>query len=227
MIQTKRNMERAHPGRVFCVGLTGGIGAGKSTVARYLAALGAYIVDADVLARQAVAPGSAALRKIKKLFGAQVVMQGQLDRGALAALVFGSETRRKQLEQIIHPEVRRLFLRERRAYIERCGGSGGIIIYVAPLLFESKSPVPFLRCTIAVLADRENSLRRAMLRDGCSRAAALRRYRAQMSPRLKAQRADLVIYNNGSLAVLRRAVGSVWRELLVRAGRLQKSTIAR
>jgi len=126
-----------HPGTirpVLLVGLTGGIGAGKSTVARMLQERGAVVIDADDLARQAVEPGSHGYAEVIRTFGPEAVgLDGSLDRSWLARRVFTDEAARATLEAITHPEVARLFARE----TERWRDSDRVVVYAVPLLVEN------------------------------------------------------------------------------------------
>lgn len=173
-------------------GLTGGIGSGKSSVARRLRQRGVPLIDADELARAVVEPGSPALARIFATFGAELARaDGTLDRARLGARVFGNESERRALNAIVHPAVRAA-ARERFAEIGRNGAA--LSGYEVPLLYEvgldhELSPV------IVVTAPLAARLERIQLRDGLSEAEARARVEAQMPLEEKARRADYVIDN--------------------------------
>lgn len=187
------------------VGLTGGIGAGKSEVARILANLGAEIIDADRLARDVVAPGTSGLSEIAARWP-QAVHGDVLDRGALAAIVFSDPAQRAALNAIIHPRVR-----ARAEELERELGDG-IVVHVVPLLFEGDY---WKQCdaTIAVVAPRDSRIERVLARDGASRADVEGRIAAQIDPEEAARRATYVIRNDAGLAELQSATAAVWASL--------------
>jgi dephospho-CoA kinase len=189
------------------VGLTGGIGSGKSAVAASFAELGATVIDADALAREVVAPGSAGLREIGVLWPAAIGAGGVLDRAALAAVVFADETARARLNAITHPRVR-----ERAAELER-DAPDGLVVHVVPLLFEGD----FWRAcdkTVVVIAPAEARVLRVVTRDAAEPAAVERRMAAQIDPALARARADYVIENDGDLADLRERSAQVHAALL-------------
>ena len=196
------------------VGLTGGIGAGKSEVARILAKLGATIIDADRLAREVVAPGTSGFAEIAARWP-QVVHDGMLDRGALAAIVFSDPRERAALNAIVHPRVR-----ARAGEIERELG-GGIVVHVVPLLFEGEY---WKECdaTIAVIAPRDERIARVLARDGTQRADVESRIAAQIDPVEATRRADYVIKNDAGLAELELATAAVWASLQARDCRPQR-----
>lgn len=195
------------------VGLTGSIGSGKSLAARAFSALGAEIIDADELAREAVAPGSPALRQIREKFGSAVVDErGALKRAALAELVFNDDQARKDLERIVHPRVRQLF-KARSAALERRRPPPRLIVFVLPLLFEAGyTPRDFDRI-IVVTAPRELCIERVMRRDRCSRSAAEQRYDAQLPIEEKEARAHIVVHNSGTPAELCTEIAALYAEL--------------
>jgi dephospho-CoA kinase len=180
------------------VGLTGGIGSGKSAVAGFLAARGATVIDADLLAREVVAPGSDGLRAIGALWPRAIGPDGALDRPALAAIVFADDTARARLNAITHPRVR-----ERADALERAAPDG-LVVHVVPLLFEGDF---WRRCdkTVVVIAPDEVRIARVVARDAAERAAVERRMAAQIAPELARARADYVVENDGDLGDLRAA----------------------
>jgi dephospho-CoA kinase len=180
----------------FLVGLTGGIASGKSTVGRQLVELGCRLVDADVLAREAVAPGEPAWRAVVEEFGPDVVLPGgQLDRKRLGALVFADPARRKVLEAITHPAI----MARRQAILDTWTTEGfdGLVVLDIPLLVEIGAAAHFDR-VILVYAEREAQLERLMVRDGFDRAEAERRVASQMPLAEKARHAHYVVDSSGA-----------------------------
>jgi dephospho-CoA kinase len=175
-------------------GLTGGIASGKSTVAGFFAARGLPIIDADLLAREAVLPGTPTLARIAARFGAEMLDgNGGLERARLAERVFHDEAARTALNQLVHPEVARLF-QERRRALEASGEP--LACYDVPLLFE-RGLQTGLRPVVVVSVSREIQIERAIAR-GLSPEQAEARVAAQMPLEEKAARADFVIDNGGS-----------------------------
>jgi len=190
------------------VGLTGGIASGKSTVADELAARGAVVVDADLLAREVVEPGTPGLAAVVGRFGPTVLTgDGRLDRPALGRIVFADPDARRDLEQIIHPAVR-----ARAAEIERQAPSDAVVVHVIPLLVETGQAADFDICVVVDL-DPETQLARLQQRNGLSRDEAEARMAAQASRQQRLAAADRVLHNDGSPAELRAAVGRLWDEL--------------
>lgn len=183
--------------RVF--GLTGGIGSGKSTAAALLRERGVPVVDADELAREAVAPGSAGLALVLAELGPELLgPDGALDRKRLGALVFSDETARKRLNSITHPIVRRLS-QERFAELGRQGAE--LAAYDVPLLFEVGLDA-VLRPVVLVAASESTQVARILARDGLTEAEARARIAAQLPLAVKRQRADHVLENDGTRAEL-------------------------
>ena len=189
------------------VGLTGGIASGKSMVAEELAARGAVIIDADLLAREVVEPGTPALAAIIDRFGPEVVRDGQLDRARLAQIVFADPLARNDLERIVHPAVR-----ARAAELERAADDAAVVVHVIPLLVETGQHQGF-DLVVTVDADHETQIQRLMLRNGFSRAEAESRIAAQASREDRKRAADVVLDNTGSLAQLREQIDALWAEL--------------
>ncbi|HLV61198.1 MAG TPA: dephospho-CoA kinase [Fredinandcohnia sp.] len=190
------------------IGLTGGIASGKSEVSRRLAARGVPIVDADLLAREAVAPGSSALAQIADRWP-QVVRNGVLDRKALGAIVFSSEEERRALEAILHPWIREEALRRMDDWLAR---GAERVIYDAPLLFETGADA-HVDAVILVAAPEEAQRERLMRRDGLDAAQAEARIAAQMPLAEKRRRATFVIENDGDLESLHRKVDALWERI--------------
>jgi len=152
---------------IYCVGLTGGIGSGKSTVAASFASLGATIVDTDALAREVVAPGQPALAEIAAQMGAAFVRDGQLDRAAVRRCIAQDPVRRKQLESIVHPRIRALAAQRVQA------ATGAYVIVVVPLLAEHRTQYADLLDRIVVVDCLPGQqIARVMQRDGVSNAEA-------------------------------------------------------
>ncbi len=194
------------------IGLTGGIASGKSTVAGMLTAEGAEIIDADLLARQAVQPGRAAYKAVVAAFGSQVVAKGgQLDRQRLGALVFADDARRKQLEGLIHPFVREETEKKRLEIARR--RPGALIVLDVPLLFESEMDRGLTEIVV-VYVPRDLQLERLMKRDGLSEGEAQTRIAAQLDLEIKRRRATRVIDNSGSRDETRCQVAALYRDLL-------------
>ncbi|HZZ65980.1 MAG TPA: dephospho-CoA kinase [Candidatus Baltobacteraceae bacterium] len=191
------------------VGLTGGIGSGKSEVARLLESLGAYIIDTDRLAREAVAPGSDGLREIARAWPS-VVRDDCLDRAALAQIVFSDPTARERLNAIVHPHVRRL-----ATDCERYARVGQPIVHVVPLLFETGYDQR-MDATIVVIAPDAIRMERVARRDQLSQAQIRARMSSQIDPGVAKSRATYVISNNGSFSDLREQVHAVYHALTSR-----------
>lgn len=193
-------------------GLTGGIATGKSTVSAMFAHLGCRLIDADLLAREVVAPGQPAHAAIVAEFGREVLLpDGDLDRKRLGAVVFADAERRKRLEAITHPAIRQRQMRILSVLEEE--EFEGVVIWDAALLIESGGAAGMDR-VIVVFADEATELRRLMARDGVSEADALARIRSQMPVVDKAKRAHYVIDNSGSRADTEAQVREVCRALL-------------
>jgi dephospho-CoA kinase len=200
--------ERSSPSTL--VGLTGGIGAGKSTVARLFAAYGAAIIDADALAREVLAPGTNTLREVVAIFGTEVLdARGELDRARLGRIVFADSRAREALEAITHPAIIAA-AKERIDTLIRAGHRQ--VIYEAALLIESGRDAE-MDLLVVVIADDEIRIRRLKERCGMSRSEVLQRFSAQLPQAEKAARADYLIDNSGSLEQTRTRVREVWSEI--------------
>ena len=168
-----------------------------------LASLGAFVIDTDELAREAVLPGSAALAQIARLWP-QVVRDGTLDRSALAGIVFNDSLQRERLNAIVHPEVRRL-----AAQRERDAAPGQTIVQVVPLLFEANVDT-LMDATVVVVAPDDLRIARTAARDGASERHVRARMSAQIDPHRARERATYVIENDADLARLRERVEAVY-----------------
>ena len=189
------------------VALTGGIASGKSMVATELAARGAIVIDADVLAREVVEPGTSALAAIIDRFGADLLSDGRLDRARLAEIVFADPLARRDLERIVHPAVR-----ARAAELERAAGAAAVVVHVIPLLVETGQQEDF-DLVVTVDVDHETQIQRLMARNGFTRAEAESRIAAQASREDRRIDADVVLGNTGSVTQLREQVDALWAEL--------------
>ena len=202
--------------RFLLVGLTGGLATGKSTVSATLRALGAVVLDADVLAREVVEPGQPALAEIAREFGPSVLRpDGTLDRKKLAAIVFAEPARRQRLEAITHPAIRHRFL-ARLAELE-AQGYEGVVVWDAPVMIESGGHKAMDRL-IVVVADAATQQARAVARDG-DRADVERRIANQMPLAEKARLADHVIDNSGDRAATEARTREVYAALVAEARR--------
>ena len=190
------------------VGLTGGIGAGKSEVSRRLAEHGAVVIDADVLAREVVAPGTDGLAEVVAAFGPDVLSEdGTLDRPALGSRVFGDDDARRRLEQVIHPRVR-----ARAAELEVQAGPDAVVVHDIPLLVEIGRAGDF---DVVVVVDAPDDLRVRRLATGRGMSAdeARRRIASQAGREERLSAADHVIVNDGDLPALDAAVDALWHRL--------------
>jgi dephospho-CoA kinase len=200
---------------MLLIGLTGNIAAGKTAVARHFEAWGATLIDADALAREAVAPGTPALRAISARWGPAVLApDGSLDRAALRRVVFGDPAERAALEAIVHPEVARL---QDAAVATAARRGAQLVVCDIPLLFEAG-----LEHSVAgiVLVDAPRELRRERLmrHRGLAAAAAGEMLDAQWPSEPKRARADWIIDNAGTTAELEERARAVFDELAARAG---------
>lgn len=198
---------------MLLVGLTGGIGSGKTTVAGMLKERGAVVFDADVLAREAVEPGTPGHEAVVGRFGADVLaLGGDVDREALAAIVFADPAARRDLEAIVHPEVRRLFAEAAEAYQD----TDRVVVLSAPLLVETGMHTAF-EVLVVVSAGVERQLERLLRERGMSEEQVRARIAAQAPLEDKAAVADVVVDNDGSIEDLETQVDRLWTDLRSRA----------
>lgn len=198
---------------MLLVGLTGGIGSGKSTVARMLAERGAVVFDADALARRVVEPGTSGLEAVARRFGHEVLSaDGSLDRAKLATLVFDDDPARRDLEAIVHPAVAQLLQGE----LEPHRGTDAIVVYGSPLLVEAGL---FRGCDVVVVvsAPVDLQLERTVESRGFSEEQVRARMAAQATPEQRAAVADVILDNEGTVEELERQVDRLWADLRERA----------
>jgi dephospho-CoA kinase len=199
------------------VGLTGGIGSGKSTVARMLRELGATVIDADAIVHELQARGQPMVAELAAAFGPGILTaDGALDRKALGAIVFADEAARLRLNDIVHPQVGAEFARRLAAAI---AAKTPLVVLDIPLLFEGResgrgsAAARSVETTVVVWAPEPVQIERQIQRDGCTRAEAEQRVRAQLPLDRKRELADHVIDNSGSLADTETQVRELYREL--------------
>ena len=192
---------------MLVVGLTGGIGAGKSTVAQYFAELGAIVIDADQLARMAIERGTDGFAEVMMRFGDEVIVNGDIDRKKLGEIIFSDSSARKDLEAIIHPKVQALF-----AQAVADLNPEDILIYEIPLLVETGAAEKF-DYIITVESDLE--LRKArLLKKGLYISQIEKRMAAQATEQERAAVADSIIRNDGDEDSLLRQVENLWEGVL-------------
>jgi dephospho-CoA kinase len=206
---------------VLRVGLTGGIGSGKSEVSRRLAERGAVLIDADVAAREVVVPGSPGLARIAGTFGAGVLRpDGSLNRERLGEIVFSDPGLRTKLNEIVHPLVRAWMQEAEEAAVRAAAGAralaGPVVVHDVPLLAESRGRAGF-DVVIVVDVPPEAQAERLVRLRGMPAEQARARMAAQASREQRLALADIVIDNSGSLDDLDRRVGEVWADLERRA----------
>jgi len=193
---------------VRVLGLTGGIGSGKSLVARMFADLGAEVIDADQLARDVVEPGQPALAEIAATFGRDILLpDGRLNRGKLARIVFADPAARARLNAITHPRIRE----QMEAEVAARRSGQGVLILDIPLLYENDR-TSAVEKVIVVWVDLETQQRRLSERDGLGREEIQQRVAAQMPLDAKRARADHVIDNTGGQENTRRQLEAIYRQ---------------
>jgi dephospho-CoA kinase len=197
---------------VLLVGLTGGIGSGKSTVARMLAARGAVVLDSDVLAREAVEPGTSGFDAVVARFGVGVLgSDGSLDREALASIVFADDVARADLEAIVHPEVRRAIAETVAAH----AGTDDVVVVDSPLLIETGAHEGFP--VVVVVTSSIDARVARLVERGMSEEDVRDRVAAQMPLEEKVALADVVLDNEDTVAGLEERVERLWSDLRSRA----------
>jgi dephospho-CoA kinase len=201
---------------MIVIGLTGNIGSGKSTVARQLEKLGAKIIDADQVARQAVTPGSPGLQEIVNAFGAGVLdSNGKLDRKKMGSLVFADPQARDKLNKITHPKIKEEIEREIDLFKKgnKTGSGNRVLVIDAPLLIEVGLEQNVDEIWV-VKINQEEQIERLAKRDGMTAKEALRRIAAQMSQEDKVRLAARVIDNSGSKEETIAQVNRHWEQMI-------------
>jgi dephospho-CoA kinase len=194
------------------VGLTGGIGSGKTAVSNLLAKLGAGIVDTDVIAHQVTAPNGAAIAAIEKQFGSEYIdSTGALDRNKMRALVFAKPEARKALEAITHPLIRQETIKQAQ---QLAAAGAPYLVFVVPLLIESGSWQGLIDYLVVVDCPEETQIARVMQRSNLSRPEVLQILQAQTSRKDRLAHANAVIENNGTLAQLDADVNRLHQKIL-------------
>lgn len=197
---------------MFLIGLTGGIAAGKTTVAKLWTELGGIEIDADLVAREVVEPGTKGAKLISETFGSDLFdAEGNLDRKALGAIVFNDVSKRKQLEAIVHPLVR-----ERTKELLAVVPADSIAIYTVPLLVEADVDLPF-DVVVTVEAPDDVRIKRLMDSRGYSAQEAKARIDNQAKPIERAQRADFILNSNQSVDLLMADARKLWKDFEARA----------
>lgn len=192
------------------VGLTGGIGAGKSTVADMFSKLGAVVIRSDELARQVIEPNTTGFQKVLSRFGNQILQEnGSIDRQKLAQIVFNDSKALKDLEEIIHPLVR-----NKTNELIDSQTQETIVVNEVPLLLE-KNMENLFDFLVVVVSSEKNRINR-LLKRGISEEEAMKRMRLQVNDELRKSSADFLISNDGSIDQLEADVAKVWQALLER-----------
>ncbi len=190
---------------MFLIGLTGGIAAGKSTVAEHWQDLGAVQIDADAIARVVVEPGTQGLKRIQEHFGSKVLNQdGTLNRAALGQIIFSDSQERIQLEAILHPLVKAEA--QRQVALQ---AADAIVVYNVPLLVEAGVDLPFDR-VVTVEAPIDEQIKRLVANRHMQPQDAKARIAAQATPAQRANRADFILNSNQDLNLLLKDAGKLW-----------------
>jgi len=193
----------------YCVGLTGGIGCGKSKATQMFEALGAAVVDTDEISRALTAPGGHAMRAVESAFGPDYLnADGGLDRARMRAIVFSDPQAKRQLESILHPLIRA----ESRSRI--AAASGPYVILVVPLLLETGAYADLVSRVLVVDCDEQQQIARTMARSGLGEDEVRSIMKAQLARRERLQRADDVLHNDGDIEALRTQVEALHERYL-------------
>lgn len=207
-------MDKAH-GPLLQIGLTGGIGCGKTTVANMFAALGASVVDTDLIAHAMTAPGGPAMAAIGAEFGpAFVTPDGALDRAAMRALVFSDPPAKQRLEAILHPLIRAA------AESEAAAATGAYVIFVVPLLIESGNWRDRVARVLAIDCPEEMQIARVMARNGLQEAQVREIMAAQVTRAQRLAAADDVIVNDDGIGALAPQVEALHRQYITMSSRM-------
>ena len=202
--------------KAYIVGLTGGIASGKSEAAKYLESLGAYCVDADEISRALTAPGGELLPGIRAAFGDEVFNGDELNRRALAELVFGNQDKLRLLDSVTQPAIQKAMMDEVEAAAR---GGAQLVVLNVPLLFETAMDA-LCDETWLIAVDADKQLERLMKRDGMDREHAEARIASQMPQEEKLKRANVVIDNNKSIDKMYAEIGGLYSALVKKVARL-------
>jgi dephospho-CoA kinase len=194
------------------IGLTGGIGSGKSTVSRYLSDLGAAIIDADKLGHEVYLPNTESWRDLVKTFGKEILTPAdKIDRKKLGTIVFNNPEKLQQLNAIVHPRM--FAIAKQRIEDNRRKGTQ-VVILDAPILFETNW-TPLVEEVWVVVANEANVIKRAVARSGLTEEQVRSRIRSQMSNEERIRRAQAVIHNDGTAEDLRKKTNELWHRLKI------------
>lgn len=194
------------------IAITGGIGSGKSVVTKLFEKWGAQTVDADILARQVVEPGSEGFNRVVEHFSEDMVLaDGSLNRPLLASIIFSDPEKKKLLESLLHPLIRDLWLKN-LAQLKKSGAP--IVAYIVPLFFESTAEMKEIEKVILISAPEETRINRIMARDLFPRTIAEQRIKAQLPDSVKIPKSDFVIKNDSSLESLENQAQEVFQKLV-------------
>lgn len=201
-------MRRSSRDRALVIGVTGGFGTGKSLVSSIFGSLGAKVLDADLIAHEAIRKGRPAHRRIVAAFGASVLKRsGEIDRRKLAGRVFGNREAVKKLDAIVHPSV----IASIKDGIRRAGKES-IVVLDAPLLVEA-GLTGLADRVVVVKASRKNQVARCAKRFRMTRAECMKRIKSQMPLKAKLALADFIIDNDGTRSETERQAGNIWRRI--------------
>ena len=194
------------------IGLTGGIGSGKSTVSRFLAELGAAVIDADKIGHEVYRPDTDTWRKLVKTFGRGILTaDNTIDRKKLGAIVFSNEEELKRLNAIIHPQITEVIKKQIDDYRRK---DAKVIVLDAPVLLEAHAK-NLVDEVWVVVANEENVIKRAVARTGLREEQIRDRIRAQMSKTERIKNAQVIIYNDGTPEDLRGKIKNLWEQIKV------------
>jgi dephospho-CoA kinase len=194
------------------IGLTGGIGSGKSTVSRFLAELGAVIIDADKIGHEVYRPDTDTWRKLVKTFGRGILAaDNTIDRKKLGAIVFSNEEELKRLNAIVHPQITEIIKKQIDDYRRK---DAKVIVLDAPVLLEAHAKNLTDEVWV-VVADDDNVIKRAVARTGLREEQIRDRIRAQMSKTERIKNAQVIIYNDGTPEDLRGKIKKLWEQIKV------------
>lgn len=202
-----REKKSPYPPGKFVLALTGGIATGKSFAASVLSELGAAIVDTDVLSRKVVLPGAPGLAKVRAAFGEKIIRpDGTLDRSMLASIIFASEARRQELNNILHPLIRKEMVKEIRKSAEK------VAVIVIPLLFEAKIPIYYDRSWL-VYCPESVQFERLKKRDNLTDEETWKRIRSQIPIDEKAKMCDVIIDSSGNFEDTIQKIAVEWEKV--------------